>query len=255
MAATINTLEFIYPDWPAPAHVKAVTTTRHGGFSVGPYATFNLSNLVGDEPGSVRRNRALLRDALSLPSDPLWLTQVHGSRVIDAFDAGPGEEADGCVTGTAGVVCAVLTADCLPILLCDRRSTRIGVLHAGWRGLAAGIVEEGLRRIQVPSANLLAWLGPAIGPSAYEVGDDVRRAFLAQDKDMAESFTAVPNRPGHWLADLYDIARRRLRAQGVHAVHGGLRCTLRERNLFYSHRRDGTCGRMASLIWLDKHAR
>lgn len=255
MAATINTLEFIYPDWPAPAHVKAVTTTRHGGFSVGPYATFNLSNLVGDEPGSVRHNRALLRDALSLPSDPLWLTQVHGSRVIDAFDAGPGEEADGCVTGTPGVVCAVLTADCLPILLCDRRSTRIGVLHAGWRGLAAGIVEEGLRRIQVPSANLLAWLGPAIGPSAYEVGDDVRRAFLAQDKDMAESFTAVPNRPGHWLADLYDIARRRLRAQGVHAVHGGLRCTLRERNLFYSHRRDGTCGRMASLIWLDKHAR
>src|SRR3989344_4150564 len=158
MAATINTLEFIYPDWPAPAHVKAVTTTRHGGFSVGAYATVNLSNLVGDEPGSVRRNRALLREALSLPSDPLWLTQVHRSRVIDAFDACPGEEADGCVTGTPGVVCAVLTADCLPILLCDRRSTRIGVLHAGWRGLAAGVVAEGLRRIQGPSANLLAWL-------------------------------------------------------------------------------------------------
>jgi YfiH family protein len=251
----INTLEFIYPDWPAPVHVKAVTTTRNGGFSVGAYASFNLSNLVGDEPGSVKRNRALLREVLKLPAEPIWLTQVHGTRVIDAFDAGPGEEADGCVTGTGGVVCAVLTADCLPVLLCDRRSTRIAALHAGWRGLAAGIIEEGLRRIHVPPANLMAWLGPAIGPSAYEVGDDVRNTFIGLDKEMAGSFTPVPNRPGHWLADLYDIARRRLRSQGVHDIHGGLRCTLRERNLFYSHRRDGNCGRMASLIWLDKQAR
>jgi YfiH family protein len=251
----INTLEFVYPDWPAPVHVKALTTTRNGGFSVGPYASFNLSNLVGDEPGCVKHNRALLREVLKLPSEPLWLTQVHGNRVIDAFDAGPGEEADGCVTGTGGVVCAVLTADCLPIFLCDRRSTRIGVLHAGWRGLAAGVVEEGLRLIQLPPANLLVWLGPAIGPSAYEVGEEVRRKFVDIDKDMAEAFTPVPDRPGHWLADLYDIARRRLRAQGVHSIYGGLRCTLRERDLFYSHRRDGTCGRMASLIWLDKHAR
>lgn len=253
--AAFNTLEFVYPDWPAPAHVKAFTTTRNGGFSVGPYASFNLSNLVGDEPGNVRRNRASLVDAAQLPSEPIWLTQVHGTRVIDAFDAGPGEEADGCVTGTPGVVCAVLTADCLPIFICDRRSTRIGILHAGWRGLAAGIVEEGLRKIQVPSANLLAWLGPSIGPSAYEVGDEVRQAFVVRDRDLAESFTPVPNRKGHWLADLYDIARRRLRAQGVHAVYGGLRCTLRERDLFFSHRRDGNCGRMASLIWLDKNAR
>ncbi len=255
MAATINTLEFVYPDWPAPVHVKALTTTRNGGFSVGPYASFNLSNLVGDEPGTVKRNRNWLREVLKLPAEPLWLTQVHGSRVIDAFDAGPSAEADGCVTGTGGVVCAVLTADCLPIFLCDRRSTRIAVLHAGWRGLAAGVIEEGLRKIQIPPANLLAWLGPAIGPSAYEVGDDVRKTFVGQDKEMAGSFTPVPNRAGHWLADLYDIARRRLRSQGVHAIYGGLRCTLRERNLFYSHRRDGTCGRMASLIWLDKHAR
>ena len=255
MATTINTLEFIYPDWPAPVHVKAVTTTRNGGFSVGPYASFNLSNLVGDEPGNVKRNRALLRDVLKLPAEPWWLTQVHGSRVIDAFDAGPGEEADGCVTGTGGVVCAVLTADCLPIFLCDRRSTRIGVLHAGWRGLAAGVIEEGLRKIHIPPANLLAWLGPAIGPSAYEVGDDVRKVFVSQDMETAESFTPIPNRPGRWLADLYNIARLRLRSQGVQAIFGGLRCTLRERNLFYSHRRDGTCGRMASIIWLDKHAR
>ncbi len=253
--AAFNTLEFVYPDWPAPAHVKALTTTRNGGFSIGPYASFNLSNLVRDQPGNVRRNRALLRDAAQLPSEPIWLTQVHSTRVIDAFDAGPGEEADGCVTGTPGVVCAALTADCLPIFICDRRSTRIGIMHAGWRGLAAGIVEEGLRKIQVPSANLLVWLGPAIGPSAYEVGDEVRQAFVNHDQDLAESFMPVPNRRGHWLADLYDLARRRLRAQGVHAIYGGLRCTLRERDLFFSHRRDGNCGRMASLIWLDKNAR
>ena len=253
--AAINTLEFVYPDWPAPVHVKALTTTRNGGFSVGPYASFNLSNLVGDEPGNVRRNRALLSEVQKLPADPIWLTQVHGTRVIDAFDAGPREEADGCVTGTPGVVCAVLTADCLPIFLCDRRSTRIGVLHAGWRGLAGGIVEEGLRKIQLPTANLLAWLGPAIGPSAYEVSDEVRQAFILVDRELGEAFTPVPSHKGHWLADLYDIARRRLQAQGVHSVYGGLRCTLREHNLFFSHRRDGNCGRMASLIWLDKNAR
>ncbi|MDO8704552.1 MAG: peptidoglycan editing factor PgeF [Sulfuricaulis sp.] len=250
--APINTLEFVYPDWPAPVHVKAVTTTRHGGFSVGPYTSFNLSNRVGDEPGSVRRNRALLREVLGLPSNPIWLSQVHGNRVVDAFDAAPGEEADGCITGTPGVVCAVLTADCLPILLCDRRSTRIGVLHAGWRGLASGIIEEGLRKIQLPTANLLAWLGPAIGPSAYEVGDEVRQALVSQDRDLVEAFTPIPDRPGHWLADLYDLARRRLRSQGVHEIFGGLRCTLREHEQFYSHRRDGTSGRMASLIWLEK---
>jgi polyphenol oxidase len=255
MATTINTLEFIYPDWPAPAQVKALTTTRNGGFSVGPYASFNLSNLVGDEPGSVKHNRALLKDVLQLPAEPLWLTQVHGNRVIDAFDAGPGEEADGCVTGTGGVVCAVLSADCLPVFLCDRRSTRIGILHAGWRGLANGIIEEGLRSIKLPPVNLLAWLGPTIGPSAYEVGDEVRKTFVGQDRDFSECFTGVPHRPGRWLADLYGIARRKLRAQGVDTIYGGLRCTLRENNLFFSHRRDGNCGRMASLIWLDKNAR
>lgn len=248
----INTLEFVYPDWPAPAHVKSLTTTRNGGFSVGPYASFNLSNVVGDEPGNVRRNRMLLREVLKLPAEPQWITQVHGNRVIDAFDAAPGEEADGCVTGTAGVVCAVLTADCLPIFLCDRRSTRIGILHAGWRGLAAGIVEEGLRKLQLPTANVLAWLGPAIGPSAYEVGNEVRQVFVTQNHKIAEAFIPSPNHKGHWLADLYDIARRKLHEQGVHAVYGGLRCTLREDNLFFSHRREGVCGRMASLIWLDK---
>ncbi len=252
--AAFNTLEFIYPDWPASPHVKAATTTRNGGFSLGPYASLNLSNVVGDEPGSVRRNRALVHEALKLPSEPIWLTQVHGTRVIDAFDAGPREEADGCVTGTAGVVCAVLTADCVPVFLCDRRSTRIGMIHAGWRGLAAGVIEEGLRMLQVPTGNLLAYLGPAIGPSAYEVSDDVRNALVRHDPETVASFTPVPDRKGHWLTDLYDLARRRLRSQGVHAVYGGLRCTFRERGLFFSHRRDGNCGRMASLIWLDKSA-
>ena len=254
MVAVLNTFEFVYPDWPASTHVKALTTTRNGGFSVGPYASFNLSNRVGDESGNVRRNRMLLREVLKLPAEPQWITQVHGNRVIDAFNAAPGEEADGCVTSTAGVVCAVLTADCLPIFLCDRRGTRIALLHAGWRGLATGVIEEGLRKLQIPTANLLAWLGPAIGPSAYEVGDEVRRAIVNIDINLSDAFTPVPHRVGHWLADLYDIARQRLRAQGVHSIYGGLRCTLRERNLFFSHRRDGACGRMASLIWLDKSA-
>ncbi len=251
----MNNLQLIYPDWPAPAHVKALTTTRNGGFSLGPYASFNLGNHVGDDPEHVHQNRALLTEALKLPSDPLWLTQVHGARVVDAFDVGASEEADGCVTGTPGIVCAALTADCLPVFLCDRRSTRIALLHAGWRGLAAGIIEEGLRQMKVPTANLLAWLGPAIGPSAYEVGDDLRHAFVGSDPDAAQSFTPVPGRPDHWLADLADLARRRLRSQGVQSIYGGLRCTFQERDLFFSHRRDGASGRMASLIWVDKTAR
>jgi hypothetical protein len=251
----MNKPEFIYPDWPVPPFVKALTTTRDGGFSLGPYASFNLSARTGDDPAHVRSNRELLREAAQLPSEPLWLSQVHGKRIIDAFEAGPGEEADGCITSTPGVVCAVLTADCLPIFLCDRRGSRVGVLHAGWRGLAAGIIEEGLRKMQVPTGNMLAWLGPAIGPSAYEVGEDVRQAFVAQDPKAEAAFTPVPGRRDFWFADMYGLAHKRLRDQGVHDIHGGLRCTYRERNLFYSYRRDGGCGRMASLIWLAKRPR
>lgn len=247
-------MEFIYPDWPAPAHVKALTTTRQGGLSVGPYASLNLSNRVGDNAEHVRGNRALLHQTLALPSDPLWLVQVHGNRVIDAFDADAQSQADACVTSMPGIVCAVLTADCLPVFLCDRSGTRVGLIHAGWRGLAAGIIEEGLRQMRIPAGNLLAWLGPAIGPSHYEVGAEVRQAFVAQDAQAAQSFTPVPARHGHWFANLYDLARRRLRLQGVHSIYGGSLCTYREHNLFFSYRHHGICGRMASLIWLDKSA-
>ena len=240
--------EPIYPDWPAPANVHALTTTRVGGFSQGPYTSFNLGDHVGDDPGTVARNRALLREALELPLEPLWLKQVHGTNVVAAAAAHIGVTADGAWTDRPGVVCAVLTADCLPVFLCDRRGTKVALLHAGWRGLAAGVIEAGVRALATPGAELLAWLGPAIGPDSYEVGDDVRRVFLDDDPGAAEGFR--PASAGRWHADLHALARRRLRQQGVCAVYGGGRCTRREGDTFYSFRRDGATGRMASLIWL-----
>lgn len=243
-------LEFIYPDWPAPKNVRAVTTTRAGGASRWPYESLNLGDHVGDVPGSVARNRSLLRETCRLSSEPVWLKQVHGTNVIDAAAVRPGVQADGAVTDRPGVVCAVLTADCLPIFLCDRDGAKVGLLHAGWRGLAAGIVETGLRRMGVAPGRLLVWLGPAIGPHSYEVGEEVRQAFVASDPGAAAAFAA--NASGRWLADMYALARRRLHALCVHAIFGGDRCTLHERERFYSFRRDGTTGRMASLIWLER---
>jgi YfiH family protein len=240
--------EFIVADWPAPARVWALTTTRTGGASRGAYASFNLGEHVGDDPQAVQHNRARLRTALALPADPRWLKQVHGVDVVNAAHATVGVEADGAWTDRSGVVCAVLTADCLPIFLCDTRATKVALLHAGWRGLARGIVESGVRALNAPAHELLAWLGPAIGPDAYEIGEDMRRAFVQADAGDAEAFR--PAGPGRWRADLYALARRRLYRSGVHAVTGGERCTLRERERFYSYRRDGVTGRMASLIWL-----
>lgn len=241
-------LEFVYPDWPAPKNVRAVTTTRAGGVSRGPYESLNLGDHVGDGPEAVRRNRALLRAALKLPSEPLWLRQVHGTNVV-AATAQAGVTADGAWTERRDVVCAVLTADCLPVFLCDRHGTKVALLHAGWRGLAAGVIEAGVRALGIPGENLLAWLGPAIGPQSYEVGDDVRNAFLGADPQAAQAF--APGAAGRWRADMHALARQRLGALGVREIHGGGRCTLREAGRFFSHRRDGTCGRMASLIWLE----
>jgi YfiH family protein len=239
---------YIVPDWPAPERVRAFTTTRIGGASGGPYAGFNLADHVGDDPAQVRANRARLCQAAGLPSEPRWLRQVHGTDVVDAVAADPGTTADGSVTEASATVCAVLTADCLPVFLCDRRGTTVGVLHAGWRGLAAGIVEAGVARMDLPGAALLAWLGPAIGPAAFEVGDDVRDAFVREDAAAAGAF--VPNARGRWLADLYALARRRLAGVGVTAIYGGEHCTVTQADLFYSYRRDGATGRMASVIWL-----
>ncbi|BAU48784.1 laccase [Sulfurifustis variabilis] len=244
----MRNLEFIRADWPAPPQVRAVTTTRLGGVSSGPYASFNLGDHVGDVPDRVRANRARLGETLGLGAPPLWLRQVHGTRVVDVGQAVEGTEADGIVSAESGRACAVLTADCLPILLCDRAGTRVAALHAGWRGLAAGIVEAGVRAMRAPAPALFAWLGPGIGRTAYEVGDEVREAFAERDPGAAAAFTRSPR--GRWMADMYALARRRLNAAGVVAVYGGEYCTASQEALFFSYRRDGTTGRMASLIWL-----
>ncbi|NKN33946.1 peptidoglycan editing factor PgeF [Marichromatium bheemlicum] len=238
----------IRPDWPAPAAVRALVTTRSGGVSQGPYASLNLATHVGDDPARVARNRALLRQHAGLPSEPLWLDQVHGCVVADDA-AALGCQADAAVSAWPGRVCAVLTADCLPLLLCDREGTRVAAVHAGWRGLAGGVIERTLAALALEPSRLLAWLGPAIGPSAFEVGPEVRARFVDLDVAAADAFR--PGRAGRWLADLFMLARQRLVAAGVPAVYGGGQCTHIDPQRFFSYRRDGTTGRMASLIWLD----
>jgi len=239
--------EWIVPDWPAPAGVRALVTTRGGGTSRGAFAALNLGANVGDDPAAVERNRELLRS--HLPADPVWLRQVHGADAVDAGSAGALPRADAAVARTRHTVCAVLTADCLPVLLAHRGGRAIGIAHAGWRGLAAGVVEAALARMAVPPAEVVAWLGPAIGPRAYEVGRDVHDAFVACDAGAAAAF--APNGNGKFLADLYALARRRLAAAGVMSVSGGGFCTHAEGDRFYSYRREKTTGRFASLVWMD----
>ena len=240
----------IVPSWPAPANVHALCTTRIGGYSEGPHAGLNLAAHVGDSPVAVAANRQQLRRLL--PATPLWMNQVHGARCVPAEAAWHGIFADACVAHGANVVCAVLTADCLPVLLCDERGTAVAAVHAGWRGIAAGVVEAAIREMAVPRGRLLAWLGPAIGPQAYEVGDDVRKVFLNEDWGATAAFE---RRGEKWLCDLYALARRRLAAAGVSRVFGGGLCTFRDGGRFFSFRRDGTTGRMASVIWLSPQIR
>ncbi len=241
-------LDWIRPDWPAPVRVQALTTTRKGGYSRGPYATLNLALHVGDDADAVRANRALLAAEAMLPREPLWLDQVHGARVINADRPGAERRADGSYSLAPGRVCCVLSADCIPVLLCDRHGTRVAALHAGWRGLAAGIIPRGVERLACPARDLLAWLGPAIGPCDYEVDDGLREVFTSVDAGAREAF--APSRPGHWQADLHALARRALRHAGVTAVYADDRSTHDAPEHFYSHRRAAPCGRMASLIWL-----
>lgn len=238
----------ITPDWPAPSRVRACCTTRLGGVSRAPYDTLNLGDHVGDDPAAVAENRARLVRALALPDMPRWLNQVHGCDAVNAAEAQPGCSADVAFADRPGVVCAVLTADCLPVLLCNRQGTRIAAVHAGWRGLAAGAIEAGLDAISTDGRDILAWLGPAIGPEAFEVGDEVREAFIRHDPAAAAAFRPSP--AGRWLADIFGLARRRLAARGVSAVYGGHWCTYSDPAQFFSYRRDGATGRMASLIWL-----
>lgn len=246
-------IKLITPNWPAPSNVKAYTTTRQGGASQAPYQSFNLADHVGDDPNTVKANRTLLKEILKLPSEPLWLKQVHGTDTIAAECGSTDCVADATYATTPGQVCVVLTADCLPVLFCDRAGTRVAVAHAGWRGLAAGVLETTLQRLSLPPQDILVWLGPAIGPQAFEVGADVRDAFIKPLPQAEEAFT--PTRPQHWLANLYLLARQRLAQQGVTAVYGGEFCTFQETDRFFSHRRDKVTGRMASLIWLEEIGR
>ncbi|MCP5148053.1 MAG: peptidoglycan editing factor PgeF [Pseudomonadales bacterium] len=245
----------IKPDWPAPARVLALSTRRDGGCSNAPYDSFNLAAHVGDDPVAVRANRARLAGLLPPDCSVQWLSQVHGTRVVEAGQAGGEPEADACWTRSPGRACAVLTADCLPVLLCSADGQAVAAAHAGWRGLLGGVLERTIGAMGAAPGELLAWLGPAIGPGAFEVGGEVRELFLAAAPAadaVATDACFVPNavRPGHYFADLYALARLRLAAAGVHRVWGGQHCTHSASKQYFSYRRDGVTGRMASLILL-----
>lgn len=243
---------WIRPDWPAPARVQALSTTRAGGVSLPPYDSLNLGVHVGDQSADVAANRAVLRG--QLPGEPCWLNQVHGTRVVDAAQPESVPHADAVVSRRAGAVCVVMTADCLPVLLCDRAGSVVGAAHAGWRGLQGGVIEATAAAMQIPPSDIIAWLGPAIGPNAFEVGDEVRAAFVGDAAIAAAAFRPSTT-SGKWLADIYLLARQRLQALGVNSISGGDLCTVTDRERFFSYRRDGVTGRMASLIWLDPACR
>lgn len=247
-------MELLIPDWAAPANIGALTTLRAGGFSPAPYGDgqggggLNLGTHVDDDPALVARNRALLRRLL--PSEPAWLTQVHGVAVLDAAALPDQPTADACISSTPGAVCVMMTADCLPVLFCDRAGTVVGAAHAGWRGLAGGVLEATVAAMRARGAqDIIAWLGPAIGPEQFEVGAEVREAFITQQAAAQQAFRAYPGRPGKYLADIYELARQRLASMDVHDVSGGGLCTVSDPR-FYSYRRDKTTGRMGSLVWL-----
>lgn len=240
--------DWLQPDWPAPANVKALMTTRSGGVSKAPYDGFNVGDHVGDDPACVATNRRQLESASG--AQPVWLTQVHGTEVVAAEKSSSGVVADACVSRTPGHACAVMTADCLPVLLCSKDGSVVGAAHAGWRGLRDGVIEATIDAMGVPGIHLHAWLGAAIGPDAFEVGDDVRQAFLAHDPHLGGAFSPGL-REGKWMANLYAIARERLAARGVVSVTGGDLCTYGDAERFYSYRRDGVTGRMVAMIWLS----
>ncbi|NOX27604.1 MAG: peptidoglycan editing factor PgeF [Gammaproteobacteria bacterium] len=239
----------IYPDWPAPSWVHAVSTTRQGGVSSGPFSSFNLAQHVGDSNDNVSLNRARLVGNVCLSQEPAWLTQVHGNRVLDVanIDSNGLTEADASYASKADQACVVMTADCLPILLCHRKKKIVAAVHAGWRGLVQGVVEATLSPFGDDRSQIIAWLGPGISNKAFEVGDDVCQAF-ATDKDKPSCFSAISET--RWHADLYELVRLRLNRAGVDAIYGGEFCTYTDSERFFSYRRDGKTGRMASLIWL-----
>jgi len=247
---TIEAPGWLSPAWPAPPGVRAAVSTREvPGASAEPFERFNLGSRCGDAPEAVAANRAALESMLGLPAAPRWLRQVHGAAVAETGADGAEPEADAAVTRTRGEPLAILTADCLPVLFCALDGSEVAAAHAGWRGLAGGVLEATLSHLRTPAGEVMAWLGPCIGAASYEVGAEVREAFIADDEAAGACF--VPTRPGHWLCDLAGLARRRLERAGVSAVHGGGFDTLADLR-FYSYRRDAArSGRFATLIWLE----
>lgn len=244
MSSTITWLE---PDWAAPAGIRALSTLRTGGISSGVFDSLNLAAHVGDRLESVAGNRARLKAEFGLPAEPLWLNQNHGVTTVHADDATPTPSADASWTARKGIVCAVMTADCMPVLLCSLNGDRVAAVHAGWRGLLGGVIESAIKTMA--TTGLMAWLGPAIGPDAFEVGDEVRAAFITRNPAFAPAFRQTGDTL--WLADIYELGRIVLRQAGVTAIHGGAACTFSQPNDFFSYRRDRETGRMASLIWRE----
>jgi len=238
--------QMIIPNWPAPNNVRAIQTTRVGGHSSEPYDSLNLGDHVGDKSMTVARNRMLLSDLLH--TEPVWLKQVHGNVVASADEASCLPEADACIARHRDSVCVVLTADCLPILLCDTKGSVVGAVHAGWKGLAAGVIEATVKEMGVDPQSMMAWLGPAISQSSFEVGDEVRTVFVEADPKAASAF--IQGQDGKWMADIYALARLRLNALGITQIYGGEFCTFKDHERFFSHRRDGVTGRMGTFIWL-----
>lgn len=258
----MTTLDFITPNWPAPANVKALQTTRMGGVSHAPFASLNLGVHVGDDAIAVAKNRQLLNPYL--PSEPVWVNQVHGLNVIDAATSSCLQDADASFTTKANVVCVTMTADCLPVLLCDKSGTVVAAVHAGWRGLCDGVIEAAIQKMRVPPTEILAWLGPAIGPNAFEVANDVREQFIEKDSRATLAFKPLDHKTADkWLCNLYLIAKQRLNKLGVTQIYGAGDheiddenhhenfCTYTDETRFFSFRRDNVTGRMASLIWLE----
>jgi YfiH family protein len=246
------TLPWFEADWPAPHGVRALSTLRgdaQSGASEAPYGGFNLGDHVGDDPAAVAENRRRLKVDAGLPGEPYWLSQVHGIRVADLDSSGAPGQADAAIARGSAKVCAILTADCLPILFASGSGDTVAAAHAGWRGLAAGVIEATVHAMNVPPGSLVAWLGPAIGPKHFEVGAEVREAFLELDPNADEAFE--PNARGRFLADLGMLARRRLQRLGVSRIYGGGECTYTQADRYYSHRRDGITGRQATLIWRE----
>ena len=237
----------LIPDWPAPKNVRAIQTTRSGGLSVAPYDSLNLGDHVGDVPRAVAKNRQLFSSLM--PSEPVWLQQVHGTIVTDAATSACLPQADAAVSRHRGGVCVVMTADCLPVLLCDVEGTVVGAAHAGWRGLQGGVVEATVNAMNIRPQKLLAWLGPAISQRAFEVGAEVREMFVSQHAQASEAF--LPGANGKWMADIYLLAHQRLHALGVSRIYGGDYCTYSDSSRFFSYRRDGVTGRMGTFIWME----